>query len=257
MPNRKNSRPPPPPSVRPAAPHIQAAIQGVSQAKPREPSPQPDHQRGGRAEAPHVQLVNRALQGKLSPDFLLGRSPAAHVLAAVQGSPKTSSKQNPKTLLRAEGMIQRAEDPTQPIQDATGAAEEISFADWANLHFGDHPPNEMSVVDAHLPTVGTLVRHDASKIEYGGWRANFDNPEFGFFIYTVRSGAGSHMVFVVWPAAYKKNPPRPNRLGWLPQMEFGALAGQTDPKKISSGVTITFTYKDMNEQAIELNFTKK
>jgi hypothetical protein len=103
-----------------------------------------------------------------------------------------------------------------------------------------------------------MVRHEATATTLSGWRGNFDNPEFGCFIYSVRSGAGTHHVFVVWPTKYKTKPPKPNRLGWLPQMEFGALPGLLDPKdSLTSGTTVRFTYKTMSNEDVDLDFTKK
>jgi hypothetical protein len=121
---------------------------------------------------------------------------------------------------------------------------------------GDHPPNEFSVVEAHLPKVpqcGCWVRNDLKVRPDVGALPNFGDTQFVTLKYTV----GSWQVFVVWPAAYKTKPPAPNRLGWLPQMEFGSQPGLVNPKKLSSGVRIRFRYRAMSGEDVELDFTPK
>ena len=135
----------------------------------------------------------------------------------------------------------------QPIQ-------EIDFGEYTKTRSTDHPPNELSVVDAHLPPrphCGVWVRNDLEvKREVGGL-PNWTKPQYTTLRYTV----GTWTVLVVWPKAYARTPPAPNRLGWLPQMEFGSAPGLTDPRAFPSGQRIQFRYKAMNGSMIDLDFT--
>ena len=121
---------------------------------------------------------------------------------------------------------------------------------------GDHPPNEFSVVDEHLPEKPVcgkwVTNHDRTISEKVESRLNFSNTNFVNLTYKV----GSWNVFVVWPKKYAANPPGPNRLGWLPQMEFGEAPGLTNIKKDFTPGTVTkFSYTAINGEKVDLEFT--
>lgn len=142
----------------------------------------------------------------------------------------------------------------QPSSKApsSSAVKEVSLEEYGKS--GDHPPNEFSVVDAHLPAVpvcGAWVRNTLQVNPNVAAMPNWTNGQYVTLKYTV----SNWIVLVVWPKAYTKFPPAPNRLGWLPQMEFGALAGQTDPKKFPPHTRITFRYRAMSGSDVDLDFT--
>jgi hypothetical protein len=118
---------------------------------------------------------------------------------------------------------------------------------------GDHPPNRLSVVDVHL-AANVQARNVPEWILLHN-ELNIDDtvgalPNFSIGGYkTLRYRVGINPVFVVWPARFAAQPPKPNRLGWLPQMEFGANPGQTDPRP---NVTHNFNYVAMDDSVVHM-----
>jgi len=144
--------------------------------------------------------------------------------------------------------------PLPPLPPPPSKTPVVTLGEYGKS--GDHPPNEFSVVDEHLPKVprcGCWVQNDLPVREGVAALTNFGDPQFVTLKYTV----GSWVVLVVWPAAYKAKPPAPNRLGWLPQMEFGAQPGLINPKKLPSGVRISFRYRSMSGEDVDLDYTPK
>ena len=128
--------------------------------------------------------------------------------------------------------------------------------DFGRWH-GDHPPNALSVVDEHLTAnvqarnvpEWILLHNDLNVGENVGAMLNFANGGSAFK--TLRYTVGINPVFVVWPAKYVKKPPKPNRLGWLPQMEFALNPGLTDPLP---NVIRSFNYVAMDDSVIHLDY---
>lgn len=116
-----------------------------------------------------------------------------------------------------------------------------------------YPPNSLSVVDAHLPMNvpdWIFARSDLPVRDNPGSMFTNDRKNFIYFLYTV----AGWQVFVVWPLKYVKQPPKPNRLGWLPQMEFAASPGQTDPRAGAAQTMVRFQYTALNNDQVNLSF---
>jgi hypothetical protein len=122
---------------------------------------------------------------------------------------------------------------------------------YGRMH-GDHPPNALSVVDAHLPANvpdWILLRNNLPNHGIVATRKTLDgNKDFFYITYQV----GSWPVWVVWPMKYVKHPPAPNRLGWFPQLEFGLHAGAVNPRA-NVGI-VHFRYVTLTNEPIDLQF---
>lgn len=130
---------------------------------------------------------------------------------------------------------------------------DLALTDQFGRMHGDHPPNALSLVDAHLPPNvpdWILVRNDLQILGEPGsaFTGDGDRKKFCYFNYRIANWS----VLVVWPMKYSSKPPKLNRLGWLPQMEFGAQPGSNCPRLgIASA---NFRYTALNNELIDLSY---
>jgi hypothetical protein len=124
---------------------------------------------------------------------------------------------------------------------------------FGRISSAGYPPNALSVVDAHLPQNvpdWIFARNSLPVRDNPSSMFTSDRKNFIYFGYTV----AGWQVFVVWPYKYAKQPPKPNRLGWLPQMEFGASPGSTDPRGGAAQMQFRFRYTALNNDQVDLSF---